>query len=511
MVVMAPMQTAVQCDESDQSMRQRLVHSLSASFPGSALSKALSCMEITDEGEVIEDPLSSSCFAEIRLEKLDSDDDDLTSLDWLKSGDLLKDLRAGEELETSDETQKENGEIKLENGGYATSAHPPNIPYNPQKHVNSKPPYSFSCLIFMAIEDSPQKRLPVKEIYAWILNHFPYFQNAPTGWRNSVRHNLSLNKCFRKVDKERGQSIGKGSLWCIDPDYRPNLLQALRKTPYHPYHQMQMLANPQPSPIYNLVGARRPLTLTTQQFNHNTPSPHLFPFLSKRLAQSSSKSFTDVSDIDAASALVQMKGSPNSRPSRNPRLKPLALVNGKRVRRSRSPSPPEFGSAREKRRLKRKMELQLAHVQKRLLTEPIVYTESPSEDHTYSATSPLHLIRSPTSPGSGSSSIDEEYDFGPADGYQSDGVDSFVSEESNFDESECEDDNTLNDSGNFSRFIRKKCSSPAEAAEEDVKLGADALLNLAGINTSNVVPIRAISPSDSNSPVQSDTPSLIKK
>ncbi|KAL1254490.1 hypothetical protein QQF64_016719, partial [Cirrhinus molitorella] len=30
-------------------------------------------------------------------------------------------------------------------------------------------------------------------------------------------------------------SIGKGSLWSIDPDYRHNLIQALKKTPYHPY------------------------------------------------------------------------------------------------------------------------------------------------------------------------------------------------------------------------------------------------------------------------------------
>ena len=29
----------------------------------------------------------------------------------------------------------------------------------------------------------------------------------------------------------------------IDPDYRPNLLQALRKTPYHPFHQLQMMSN----------------------------------------------------------------------------------------------------------------------------------------------------------------------------------------------------------------------------------------------------------------------------
>lgn len=79
--------------------------------------------------------------------------------------------------------------------------HPHNIPYDPLVHTTSKPPYSFSCLIFMAIEDSEQKALPVKDIYAWILDHFPYFRNAPTGWKNSVRHNLSLNKCFQKVEK----------------------------------------------------------------------------------------------------------------------------------------------------------------------------------------------------------------------------------------------------------------------------------------------------------------------
>lgn len=85
--------------------------------------------------------------------------------------------------------------------GTQRNKHPHNVPYDPMVHTSSKPPYSFSCLIFMAIEDSEQKALPVKEIYAWILDHFPYFRNAPTGWKNSVRHNLSLNKCFQKVEK----------------------------------------------------------------------------------------------------------------------------------------------------------------------------------------------------------------------------------------------------------------------------------------------------------------------
>ncbi|ESP02315.1 hypothetical protein LOTGIDRAFT_138633 [Lottia gigantea] len=193
------------------------------------------------DDEELKDPLSSSCFAEMRLEKGELDDDELTSLSWLQETDLLKSLSVDEQGEDG---QKENEAFPKVEGGLLPQTHPPHIPYNPQKHINSKPPYSFSCLIFMAVEDSPMKRLPVKDIYNWILSHFPYFQNAPTGWKNSVRHNLSLNKCFKKVDKEKGQTIGKGSLWCIDPDYRPNLLQALRKTPYHPYHQLQMMSAP---------------------------------------------------------------------------------------------------------------------------------------------------------------------------------------------------------------------------------------------------------------------------
>jgi len=65
----------------------------------------------------------------------------------------------------------------------------------------SKPPLSFACMIFMAVESSPTKTLPVKGIYDWVMWKFPYYRDAPPGWKNSVRHNLSLNKCFKKVDR----------------------------------------------------------------------------------------------------------------------------------------------------------------------------------------------------------------------------------------------------------------------------------------------------------------------
>nr|XP_001923743.3 forkhead box protein N2 [Danio rerio] len=105
----------------------------------------------------------------------------------------------------------------------------------PAQHLPSspaKPPYSFSSLIFMAIEDSPEKSLPVKGIYEWIVENFPYYKEAPGGWRNSVRHNLSLSKSFQRIHRDKSQSVGKGSLWRVCPEYRPALLEVLRKTHY---------------------------------------------------------------------------------------------------------------------------------------------------------------------------------------------------------------------------------------------------------------------------------------
>lgn len=102
-----------------------------------------------------------------------------------------------------------------------------------------KPPLSFACMIFMAIESSPTKTLPVKEIYEWVMWKFPFYRAAGPGWKNSVRHNLSLNKCFKKVDRSSSKSkspLSKGGLWTVDAEYRRSLLAALRRSPYHPYH-----------------------------------------------------------------------------------------------------------------------------------------------------------------------------------------------------------------------------------------------------------------------------------
>ncbi|KAG5830565.1 hypothetical protein ANANG_G00312060 [Anguilla anguilla] len=60
-----------------------------------------------------------------------------------------------------------------------------------------RPPYSYMAMIQFAINSKPDRRMTLKEIYTWIEDHFPYFRNvAKPGWKNSIRHNLSLHDMF---------------------------------------------------------------------------------------------------------------------------------------------------------------------------------------------------------------------------------------------------------------------------------------------------------------------------
>lgn len=82
---------------------------------------------------------------------------------------------------------------------------------------DERPNLSYSCLIALAIQNSPEQRLTLGQIYTAIMDMFPYYKKIDkAGWQNSIRHNLSLNKAFvRKGDS--GSSGRSGAFWTIDP------------------------------------------------------------------------------------------------------------------------------------------------------------------------------------------------------------------------------------------------------------------------------------------------------
>ncbi|XP_071166048.1 forkhead box protein fkh-2-like [Mytilus edulis] len=78
--------------------------------------------------------------------------------------------------------------------------------------TNDKPSQSYIAMISMAILSKPNKKLLLNDIYQYIMDNFPFYNNKEKAWRNSIRHNLSLNECFVKNGRS---DKGKGNYWSI--------------------------------------------------------------------------------------------------------------------------------------------------------------------------------------------------------------------------------------------------------------------------------------------------------
>ncbi|XP_064824952.1 forkhead box protein P1-B isoform X3 [Oncorhynchus masou masou] len=86
------------------------------------------------------------------------------------------------------------------------------IVQNKEFYMNAevRPPFTYASLIRQAILESPEKQLTLNEIYNWFTRMFAYFRRNAATWKNAVRHNLSLHKCFVRVENV------KGAVWTVD-------------------------------------------------------------------------------------------------------------------------------------------------------------------------------------------------------------------------------------------------------------------------------------------------------
>ncbi len=75
---------------------------------------------------------------------------------------------------------------------------------------------SYIGMIATAILRSPETKLTLAGIYTYMEKKFYGILSNRPGWRNTVRHNLSLHECFVKGEIA---AEGKGRFWRIHPNY----------------------------------------------------------------------------------------------------------------------------------------------------------------------------------------------------------------------------------------------------------------------------------------------------
>lgn len=78
---------------------------------------------------------------------------------------------------------------------------------------HSKPSYSYSALIAMAISASPKKKATLAEICGYITANFPYYSSYQTNWKKSISNCLTRNDYFKKATT----SSSRNNYWVIDP------------------------------------------------------------------------------------------------------------------------------------------------------------------------------------------------------------------------------------------------------------------------------------------------------
>ncbi|XP_031653805.1 forkhead box protein P2 isoform X10 [Oncorhynchus kisutch] len=98
--------------------------------------------------------------------------------------------------------------------------------YEFYKNADVRPPFTYATLIRQGIMESGDMQLTLNEIYSWFTRTFAYFRRNAATWKNAVRHNLSLHKCFVRVENV------KGAVWTVDEmEYQKRRSQKITGSP----------------------------------------------------------------------------------------------------------------------------------------------------------------------------------------------------------------------------------------------------------------------------------------
>ncbi|SPO24706.1 related to HCM1 - Forkhead transcription factor [Ustilago trichophora] len=83
----------------------------------------------------------------------------------------------------------------------------------------TRPPHPYTELIKLCILKQREGKLTLNQLYHDLEEKFPFFAASAKGkgWKNTLRHNLSTQPYFIKLDREHGQ-LGKGHYWAYCPD-----------------------------------------------------------------------------------------------------------------------------------------------------------------------------------------------------------------------------------------------------------------------------------------------------
>ncbi|XPS81817.1 hypothetical protein M3J09_013742 [Ascochyta lentis] len=192
----------------------------------------------------------------------------------------LPDADTPELMQLSDDYDFHFGtHIKHEDHSPYTDMSRASTPYSNDEPVDKEQPYA--QLIYRALYDAPDHTMVLRDIYDWFRRYTDKAAQSETkGWQNSIRHNLSMNGAFEKVESP-SDSSSKGFMWRLTASA---LREGVKSTTrYRSKAPNKRSTRTQPQPQRQASGAkggqaaRRAANLRRSQRIHDT-HPRSDPF-----------------------------------------------------------------------------------------------------------------------------------------------------------------------------------------------------------------------------------------